>query len=199
MATANNYFEPGRMASQFVPTHVISSVYQVGGVDSPVLDGTLAVLGGFYTDPVYTAAYTAGLGSAYTVLDFNTRIATLPLTATDAGVGVINVVDVPTATGYDNTLYRIGTQVFGLTGVAGTAYAFRVFAKNDTCKTNSDNTTATLTVGQYAIVSTTGKWAPSATVPATGLVAQVISKNKVSKGNDASVTQYFLLIVQVLA
>ena len=198
MATANNYFEPGRMVSQFLPTAVISTVYQVGGVDSPVLDGTLAVLGGFYTDPVYSAAYTAGSGSAVTILDFNTRIAVLPTLAIDAGVGVINVVDVPTATGADNNSYRIGTQIFGLTGKASTPYSFRVFALNDTCKVNSDNTTATLTVGQYAIVSpTAGKFAPSATIPATGLVAKVISSTKVSKGNEASVTQYFLLIVQI--
>lgn len=189
---ANNYFEPGRMESQFVETSILSVMFQSAGVNTSVANGTLAVLGGFYNEPVYGTAYGA------TTPDLNTRIATLPATATDKGVGIIETVDVPNATGANNTIYRVGSiYQFGLTSPAGTPVAFRKLKMDDTFKVNSDNVTATLTVGQYAIVDTTGKFAPSATLPASGLVCQVISKKTVTTGVTANTTQYFLLVVQV--
>jgi hypothetical protein len=188
---ANQFFQESRMESQCVKTKVVSVVYQEGGNNAPVYDGTLAVLGDFYADPVYSAAF----GS--TKYDINTRIATLPASATAAGVGVISLSTVGTANGLDNTSYKIGIETIGLSVEAGKPVRFRKFALDDTFFTGSDNTTATLTVGQYAIVDVTGKWAPSATKPATGLVAKVISTSAVSRGVSADVTQYFMKIEQL--
>lgn len=189
---ANNYFEPGRMESQYVETSILSVMFQSAGANASVSNGTLAVLGDFYTEPVYTSAYGA------TTADLNTRVATLPTAATDKGVGIIEVVDVPSVSGANNTNYRVGSiYQFGITAPAGTPVAFRKLKLDDTFKINSDNTTAALTAGQYAIVDTTGKVAPSATIPASGLTCKVISKKTVSAGVTANTTQYFLLVVQV--
>lgn len=188
---SNMYFTESRMESQFVPTDDVSVMFQSGGVNASVNDGTLAVLGGFYNDPVYTAAF----GSNQ--VDINTRIATLPTSATQAGVGVINLVNVPTASGLDNTVYRIGSETIGISAEAGRPVRFRKLRVDDTFFTGSDNTTGTLTVGQYAIVDTTGKWAASATVPATGLVASVILVHSKSRGVTADITEYFMQIIQL--
>lgn len=188
---SNMYFTEGRMESQFLATDNVSVIFQSAGANAAVSDGTLAVLGGFYNDPVYTSAFGANR------VDMNTRIATLPASATDAGVGVISLVDVPTASGLGNT-YRIGApETIGITKEAGKPVRFRKFQVDDTFFTGSDNCTAALTVGQYAIVDTTGKWAPSATVPTSGLYAKVISTEKVSRGVTADITEYFLQIARL--
>ncbi|WP_297419562.1 hypothetical protein [Clostridium sp.] len=187
----NQFFQPGRMESQYVNTKVVSVMYQASGVNAPVVDGTLAVLGGFYTDPIYTAAY----GSNIT--DINTRIATLPASATVSGVGVIDVSTVPTASGVDGTTYKIGSETIGLSVEGGKPVRFRKFVIDDTFFTSLDNFTAAPTVGQYAIVDASGNWKPSATIPTSGTTAQIISTNVVSRGVAADVTQYFMLIVQV--
>lgn len=189
---SNMYFTESRMESQFVATDNISVIFQSAGANAAVSDGTLAVLGGFYNDPVYTAAFGANR------VDINTRVATLPATATDAGVGVISLVNVPTATGLGNT-YKIGApETIGTTAEAGLPVRFRKFQIDDTFFTGSDNCTAALTPGQYAIVDTTGKWAPSATVPTNGLYAKVITTEKVSRGVTADITEYFLQIARLV-
>jgi hypothetical protein len=178
------------MESQFVNTKVVSVVYQESAVNAPVGDGVLAVLGGFYQDPVYSAAY----GTSFA--DINTRIATLPTSATQAGVGIINLATVGTANGMDNTVYKMGIETIGLTVEAGKPVRFRKFAMDDTFFIGSENFVAAPVVGQFAIVDPTGKFLASATKPATGLVAQVVSTSTVSRGVSADVTQYFMLIVQ---
>lgn len=186
----NQFFQASRMESQFVETDLLSVIYQSGAVNATVTDGTLAVLGGFYNEPVYTSAFGAN------TLDINTRIATVTATPTVAGVGVINIATVPSATGMGNT-YRLGTQTIGLTADAGVPVRFRKFMVDDTFFTGGDNFSSAPTVGQYAIVGASGNWAPSATQPATGLVAKVEKSGALTQGIDASVTQYFLRIVQV--
>lgn len=189
---SNNYFvQPSRMESQFVETKCVSVIFQSTGVNASVTNGTLAVLGGFYNEPVYTAAYGSNM------IDINTRLATLPSTPTVAGVGIIDIATVPSATGMGNT-YRIGSQTLGLTADAGVPVRFRKFALDDTLFVGSDNFTAAPTVGQYAIVdSATGKFAPSATQPGTGLVAKVEKSSALTQGVDGSVTQYFLRVLQL--
>lgn len=192
---ANQQFiQPGRMASQFVPTDVISVMYQATGVNAPVTNGLLAVLGDLYIEPVYTSAYGAN------VADLNTRIATLPGSDTVAGVGIIDIATVPTVANSAGTnTYRIGTQTTGLVAEAGTPVRFRKLYVDDTLFTSIDNFTSAPTVGQYAIVdSATGNWKPSATQPATGLVAKVVFTGKaLTQGIDPTLTQTMLLIVQI--
>lgn len=192
---ANNYLvAPVRMEAQFVETDNISVMFQSGGSNAATFNGSLAVLGGFYSDPVYGAAYGAATA------DINTRIATLPAADTDAGVGVIDIAGVPTVSNASGSItYRMGTQTVGLTAVAGKPVRFRKLNKDDTLIVSLDNCTAALTAGQYAIVdSATGKWKPSATKPSTGLVANVIKTGTaLTQGIDTSVTTAFLQIAQL--
>lgn len=53
-----NFFQPVRMESQFVDTKLQTVMFQAEDENAPVLDGTLAVLGDFTTDPVYKTAFT---------------------------------------------------------------------------------------------------------------------------------------------
>lgn len=192
---ANNYLvQPVRMESQYVPTKVVSVMYQVSSANAAVNNGTLAVLGGFAADPVYTAAY----GSSFT--DINTRIATLPAADTTAGVGVIDIAGVPTVSNPAGDItYRMGTATVGLTAKAGVPVRFRKLALDDTLVVSLDNFTAAPTAGQYAIVdSATGKWKPSATVPTTGLVATVVKTGTaLTQGVDPSVQTAFLVVSQL--
>ena len=187
---SNQFFQASRMESQFVETDLISVIFQSAGVDASVTDGTLAVLSGFYNESVYTSAF------GVNTLDINTRIATVTATPTIAGVGVIDLAVVPTATGMGNT-YRLGTQTIGLTADAGVPVRFRKFMLDDSFFTGGDNFSSAPTVGQYAIVGASGNWVPSATQPATGLVAKVEKSGALTQGIDPSVTQYFLRIVQL--
>ena len=187
------FFQPGRMESQYNLTKVETVLFQSSATNAAVTDGKLAVLGDMALEAVYTAAYGANR------YDLNTIIATIPGTDTVAGVGVINIAGVPTVSnGSGTNTYRIGSETIGLTAAAGVPVRFRVFSMNDRFFTGGDNFTSTPTVGQYAIVdSTNGNWKPSSTVPGTGLVAKVVSSSALSQGIDASVTQYFLRIVQL--
>jgi hypothetical protein len=170
----------------------MSVIYQVSGTNTATTDGMLVVLGGFYTEPVYTAAYGA------TTYDINTRLAALPSADTTAGVGIINLATVPAASGLGSTTYRIGTQTVDLTAAAGVPVRFRKLYIDDTFFTGSGNFSSTPTVGQYAIVDhTTGQWKASASDPGSGLVAAVISSGALTQGVDASVTQYFMRIVRL--
>lgn len=191
---ANQYFiQPARMSSQFVPTDCEAVLFQSSGVNASVTDGTLAVLGGMALESVYTAAFGSNR------YDLNTKVATLPSAATDSGIGIIDLANVPTVTNASTSVeYRMGTQTVGLSAAAGVPVRFRKLRKDDTLFTGGDNFVSAPTVGQYAKVdATTGKWTPSASIPATGLTAQVVSSSPLAQGIDVSVTQYFLLIVQV--
>lgn len=186
-----NFFQPVRMESQFVATKLITVIYRANDADVGCVDGQLAVLGDFATDPVYSAAYTAAGQAEMAPVDFNTRYCTAPAEATATGVGVIDLATVPTATGTAGA-YRVGSRLIGLTSEAGVHVRFRKFVVDDTFATGEENCTGALTVGQFATLATgddAGKWAPAETAPAAGgCYAKVINKYVISQGVDASMT-----------
>lgn len=197
-----NFFQPVRMESQFVDTKLQTVMFQASNKDAVVLDGTLAVLGDFTTDPVYTAAYTAAGQAGSAPVDVNCRKASVPSAADAAGVGVIDIAGVPTAVGGGNT-YRVGSKTIGLQADAGVPVRFRKFVVDDVFMTSEENCAAALTVGQYAIVeASTGKWAANASATAN-LCAKVIAKTTISQGVDGNVakgngvTAYTLCVVSV--
>lgn len=205
---AKNFFAPVRMASNFQDADLLTVVYQNGGQNAPVLDGTIVVPGDFMADPVYGAALVAAgaTGDDATVIDINTRVCTLPSAATDKNICVIDLATVPTATNGIN-VYRVGSSTIGLQEGPGVAVRARVLRVNDTFNTGEDNCTAALTVGQFATVDTTGKWAPAATAPTTaGLYCKVARKYVVTQGIDAStaadglgVQAYMLCVADIVS
>lgn len=203
---AKNYVQVGRMASQFVDSDLLTVIYQAGGSDAEVLDGTLVVPGDFANDPIYGAAYTAGSGKDVSIIDINTRVCALPADATAKNVCVVDLATVPTAVGGDGNVYRIGTSTIGLKNPAGNWSRARVLRVNDTFYTGEDNCTAPLTVGQYATVDPSGKWKPAATAPTTaGLYCKVMRKDVVSQGINGNtgaggkgVTSYFMYVADIV-
>lgn len=188
---AKNFFAPVRMASNFVDSDLLTVMYQESGANAPVKDGTIVVPGDFIADPVYGAALTAAgaTGDDAKVIDINTRIATLPAAATDKNICVIDLATVPTAIAGAN-VYRVGSNTIGLVEGAGVPVRARVLRVNDTFNTGEENCTAALTVGQFATVDPTGKWAPAAIAPAAaaGLYCKVARKYVVTQGIDANVS-----------
>lgn len=197
-----NFFQPVRMESQFVDTKLQTVMFQAESENAAVLDGTLAVLGDFTTDPVYKTAFTNAGQAAQAPVDVNCRVASAPDAATAAGVGVIDIAGVATAVGGGNT-YRIGYKTIGLQAEAGVPVRFRKFVVDDVFMTGEENCAGALTVGQYAIVeASTGKWKANASATAN-LCAKVIAKTTISQGVDGNVTTgngvtaYTLCVVSV--
>lgn len=188
---AKNFLQPVRMESQFVDTKLQTVIFQASNTNAAVADGTIASLGGFTTNPVYTAAYTTAGQAALAPVDVNTRNAAAPAAATAVGVGVIDIAGIPTAVGGGNT-YRLGTKTIGLTAEAGVPVRFRKLVVDDVFATGEENCTGALTVGKYAVLATdanAGKWAPAADAPVTdGCYCQVVSKYVISQGVDGNVT-----------
>lgn len=186
---AKNFLQPVRMESQFVESKDHTVLFQASGANVAVADGTVASLGGFATDPVYLAAYTAAGAAASAPVDKNTRYASAPAAATAVGVGVIDIAGVPTATGNGNT-YRLGSKTIGLTADAGVPVRFRKLAVDDTFAIGLANCTGPLTAGQYAVLATganAGLWAPAASAPATdGCYCLVVDSYIVSQGVDGN-------------
>lgn len=186
-----HFFQPVRMESQYVDTKLQTVMFQADSANAACYDGELAVLGDFVQDPVYLSAFTAAGAAASAPVDFNTRAATVPAAATAVGVGVIDLPTVPMATGA-GVAYRMGYKTIGLTAEAGVPVRFRKLVVDDTFATGEENCTAALTVGQYAVLATSGnagKWAPATDAPGTaGCYAKVISKYIVSQGVDGKVT-----------
>lgn len=198
-----NFFQPVRMESQFVDTKLQTVMFQAEDENAPVLDGTLAVLGDFTTDPVYTAAFTNAGQAGQAPVDVNCREASAPAAADAAGVGVIDIAGIATAVGGGNT-YRLGYKTIGLQAEAGVPVRYRKFVVDDVFMTGEENCTGALTVGQYAIVDSagSGKWAPNSSATAN-LCAKVIAKTTISQGVDGNVTTgngvtaYTLCVVSV--
>lgn len=198
-----NFFQPMRMESQYVATKLQTVMFQASSANAACFDGQLAVLGAFVKDPVYLSAFTEASAAASAPVDMNTRVATAPAAATTLGVGVIDLPNVPVATGAGGT-YRIGYKTIGLTADAGVPVRWRELVVNDVFATGLDNCTGTLTVNQYAIIDSagSGKWSPSATNPeGAGLCAQVVSSYIVSQGVDGNTTDdgvqaYILCVVE---
>lgn len=183
------FFQPVRMESQFVDTKLQTVICQKSGADVAVTDGALFVLDTkFAKDPVYLNAFTNAGQAASAPVDVNCRIAKEYTAATEA-IGVIDLATVPTASGQGNT-YRLGYKTIGLTEDAGVPVRFRVLEINDTFMTGLDNCTGALTVGQYAVPSTTtvGSWEPAASNPGAGLCCLVVSSQTISQGVDGDVT-----------
>ena len=198
-----NFFQPMRMESQYVATKLQTVMFQASSANAACFDGQLAVLGAFVKDPVYLSAFTEASAAASAPVDMNTRVATAPAAATAVGVGVIDLPNVPVATGTGGT-YRIGYKTIGLTADAGVPVRWRELVVNDVFATGLDNCTGTLTVNQYATIDSagSGKWSPSATNPeGAGLCAQVVSSYIVSQGVDGNTTDdgvqaYILCVVE---
>lgn len=182
--------QPVRMESQFVDTKLQSVIFQAANVDTEVVDGTIAVLGGFAKDPVMTAAAVRNNAGASDVLDINTRIAKAAAAA-DTGVGVIDIAGVPMAGDY-----RMGSKTTGLKANAGVPVRFRKLVEDDVFVIGEGNTTAALTVGEWAKVSD-GKWAPEsteATAQGTNCYCLVVDKYKLTEGTTADMFAYRLLV-----
>lgn len=193
---ATNMMAPVRMTSNFDASYTHTVIFQADNADAAVEDGALVVLGDFATDPVYSAAFTAGAGADTTVIDINTRYATAPAAATATGVCVIDLANVPTATNGDKE-YRMGVDVIGLTNGAGHWSRARELRKNDTFHIGADNIEGDdpAVVGQY-VTLTAGKttYTPAAAAPASGFYAKVIKKEDVTRGVDNPFTRYMLLV-----
>lgn len=187
-----NFFQPIRMESQYVATKLHTVMFQASSTDEACYDGELAVLDGFATDPVYKAAFTAASAAGDAPVDFNTRTAKAPDAVTNKGVGVIDLPTVPLATG-NGVTYRMGYKTIGLTAEAGVPVRLRMLVPNDVFATGADNCEDALTVGQYAILSTSaaGKWKASADgSEATdgACLAKVVHKYVISQGVDGDVS-----------
>lgn len=183
------FFQPVRMESQFVDTKLQTVICQKSGADVAVTDGALFVLDTkFAVDPVYKNAFTNAGKASEAPVDVNCRIAKEYTAATEA-IGVIDLAVVGTAEGQGNT-YRVGYKTIGLTEEAGVPVRFRVLELNDTFVTGRENCTGDLTVGQYAVPSTTtvGSWEAATDSSAAGLCCLVVDEYVVSQGVDGNVT-----------
>lgn len=194
---ANNMMAPVRMTSNFDTSYTHTVIFQVDEADAVIEDGALVVLGDFYKDPIYSAAYTAGAGVDTSVVDINTRYATAPTEATASGVCVIDLANVPTATNGDKE-YRMGVDVIGLTNGAGHWSRARELRKNDTLHIGADNIEGEnpAVVGEF-VVPTANKttWTPAAAAPASGFYAKVVKKEEVTRGVSNPFTRYMLLVM----
>lgn len=188
-----NFFQPVRMESQFVDTKLQSVLFVEADEKAAIIDGAVVKLGDFAVEDVYTASYTRAAGEAKTILDINTREAEYVTAATDKGIGVIDLANVPTVEGHGN-VYRMGNKTIGLKAEAGVPVRFRRLVEDDVFVIGEGNT-AELTVGQYAIPGTDGKWAAAASEPAEGLYCKVVDKYTVSEGINANVIAYRLVVI----
>lgn len=189
-----NFFQPVRMESQFVDTKLQSVFFMNDGEKAEIFDGAVVKLGDFAAEDVYSASYTRAAGTTKTILDLNAREATYLAAATDAEVGVIDLATVATADGMGNT-YRLGGKTIGLTAEAGIPVRFRKLVVDDVFVIGEDNT-ETLTVGEYAVPGTDGKWDAAASAPQSGMYCKVIDKYNVTQGVNADTIAYRLLVVK---
>ena len=188
---ANYLFQPMKMSSQFNDADLRTVLVQEGGKDAAVRDGSFVVLGGYATDPVYTAAYTKAAGAATTVNDYNVRIATAPTDATGKGLCVIDLPIVPAVTNGVNT-YRIGVRTVDLVADAGVPVRARILKDEDVMLVADGAFAAAVDTNKYATATENSVALTPASAKGTGNYFTIDGKVTVTEGVDADVTAYVI-------
>ncbi len=179
-----NYFKPERMTSQFDESYLHAVYVQSAAANVEAFDGDIVSVGDLAPDPLYADAYAAaGVTDVYTPI--HTRNAELAADGEAGFIAVIDLADVATKTGRGGTI-RNGITQIGLSAEPGVPVRARRLNLLDVYVIGEENTSAALTVGQFATAAT-GKHAPAATLPATGFGAKVAGKFVVSQGVDGDV------------
>lgn len=178
-------FHKGLMASEVIPTQLVSGVYYVSARATAVGDGALVVVGDLMAHDVYAST-----------TDLNVHKVTAPAALTDR-VAVVDYVGVPTGAIGDNQ-YRVGYATYGLQVPAGTVTRVRRLSLDDTYWTDADNFATAPTVGQYATATAgTVQYTPAATVPNSGFCVKIEASKPVTTGTVNSSTEYLCTVVQL--
>lgn len=188
---ANYLFQPMKMSSQFNDADLRTVLVQEGGKDAAVRDGSFVVLGGYATDPVYTAAYTKAAGADTTVNDYNVRIATAPTDATGKGLCVVDLPIVPAVTNGVNT-YRIGVRTVDLVADAGVPVRARILKDEDVMLVADGAFAAAVDTNKYATATENSVALTPASAKGTGNYFTIDGKVTVTEGVDADVTAYVI-------
>lgn len=188
---ANYLFQPMKMSSQFNDADLRTVLVQEGGKDVAVRDGSFVVLGGYATDPVYTAAYTKAAGADTTVNDYNVRIATAPTDATGKGLCVVDLPIVPAVTNGVNT-YRIGVRTVDLVADAGVPVRARILKDEDVMLVADGAFAAAVDTNKFATATASSVALTPAAAKGDGNYFTIDGKVTVTEGVDADVTAYVI-------
>lgn len=188
---ANYLFQPLKMSSQFNDADLRTVLVQADNKDVAVKDASFVVLGGYATDPIYTAAYTKAAGVATTVTDFNVRLATAPADATGKGLCVIDLPIVNTITDGANT-YRIGVRTVDLVAEAGVPVRARILRDEDVMMVADGAFEAAVADNKFATATASKMTLTPAADKGAGNYFTIDGKVTVTEGVDADVTAYVI-------
>jgi hypothetical protein len=188
---ANYLFQPLKMSSQFNDADLRTVLVQEDNKDVAVKDASFVVLGGYATDPIYTAAYTKAAGAATTVTDFNVRLAAAPADATGKGLCVIDLPIVKTINDGVNA-YRIGVRTVDLVAEAGVPVRARILRDEDVMMVADGAFGAAVADNKFATATASKMTLTPAAEKGAGNYFTIDGKVTVTEGVDADVTAYVI-------